>query len=57
MRVSVRAITNAISKRFDKKSKYHNPEYDDREIEGMMIYFHISNYYDLLRLLKNMCKG
>jgi hypothetical protein len=52
----LRAITNAINKRLDRKGKYRNPEYDDSEIEGMMRYFKLSNYYDLLRLLKNMCR-
>lgn len=52
----MRAITNAINKRLDRKGKYRNPEYDDSEIEGMMRYFKLANYYDLLRLLKNMCR-
>lgn len=56
MRESLRPITSAINKRLDRKGKYRNPEYDDSEIEGMMRYFQVSNYYDLVRLLKNMCR-
>ncbi|AIC17101.1 hypothetical protein [Nitrososphaera viennensis] len=56
MRELLRAITSAINKPFNRKGKYRNPEYDDSEIEGMMRYFKLSNYYDLLRLLKNMCR-
>lgn len=53
----LRAITSAINKqRLNRKGKYRNPEYDDSEIEGMMHYFKLSSYYDLVRLLKNMCR-
>lgn len=52
----MRAITNAINKRLNRKGKYRNPDYDDSEIEGMMHYFKLSNYYELVRLLKNMCR-
>ncbi len=53
----LRARTNAINKWFDKKGKYRNPDYDDKEIEGMMHYFKVPTYVDLLTLLKNMRKG
>ncbi|HVX02984.1 MAG TPA: hypothetical protein VHA09_07490 [Nitrososphaera sp.] len=52
----LRAITSAINRRLNRKGKYRNPEYDDSEIEGMMHYFKVSSYHDLLRLLKNMCR-
>lgn len=52
----LRARTNVINKWFDKKGKYRHPEYDDKEIEGMMRYFHLHSYSDLLQLLKNMRK-
>ena len=52
-----RARTNAINTWFEKRAKYRNRDYEDEEIEGMMKYFKVSSYGDLLILLKHMQKG
>lgn len=51
-----RAGTNAINMWFEKRAKYRNRDYEDGEIEGMMKYFKVSSYGDLLILLKHMQK-
>ncbi|WP_415282596.1 hypothetical protein [Candidatus Nitrososphaera sp. FF02] len=51
-----RARTNAINTWFEKRAKYRNRDYEDEEIEGMMKYFKVSSYGDLLILLKHMQK-